>query len=95
MQSVCNINIIYIHPFSSPLSWTTQVSRYQKSKTNLDLLEQETVSGSGIRWAVCKSSPRPRQIIMPAPITQFFTGQMSFLPPNQQRQSTEGNININ
>ena len=25
--------------------------------------------------------------------TQFFTGQMPFLPPNQQRQSTEGNTN--
>jgi len=24
------------------------------------------------------------------PITLFFTGQMPFLPPNQQRQSTEG-----
>jgi len=23
-------------------------------------------------------------------ITLFFTGQMPFLPPNQQRQSTEG-----
>jgi len=27
---------------------------------------------------------------MPAPNTQFFTGRMPFLPPNQQRQSTEG-----
>jgi len=26
------------------------------------------------------------------PTTQFFTGQMPFLPPNQQRQSTEGKI---
>jgi len=24
--------------------------------------------------------------------TQFFTGQMPFLPPNQQRQSTEGKV---
>ena len=27
----------YIHPFNGPLSGTTQVSRYQKDKTNLDL----------------------------------------------------------
>jgi len=27
---------------------------------------------------------------MPAPTTQFFTGQMPFLPPNEQHQSTEG-----
>ena len=36
-------------------------------KTNLDLLEQEIVSGSGISWAVCKSAPCSRQITMPAP----------------------------
>jgi len=24
------------------------------------------------------------------PTAQFFTGRMPFLPPNQQRQSTEG-----
>jgi len=24
--------------------------------------------------------------------TQFFTGRMPFLPPNQQRQSTEGKV---
>ena len=36
-------------------SRTTQVSWYQKSKTrtNLDFMEQETVSGSGISWAIC------------------------------------------
>ena len=44
------------------LSRTTRVSRYQKGKTrkvkaNLDLLEQEIVSGSGICWAICKSAP--------------------------------------
>ena len=27
------------------------MGRYQKGKTNLDLLEQETVSGSGISWS--------------------------------------------
>jgi len=38
----------------------TQVSQYQKGKTNLGSLEQETVSGSGISWTICKSAPRPR-----------------------------------
>jgi len=28
----------------------------QESKTSLDLLEQEIVSGSGISWAICKSA---------------------------------------
>ena len=40
------------------MSGTTRVSRYQKGKTRkvkttLDLLEQETVSGSGICWGIC------------------------------------------
>ena len=30
------------------------------------LLKQETLSGSGISWAICKSAPRSRQITMPA-----------------------------
>jgi len=29
----------YTHPFNGPLSGTTQVSRYQKGKTNLDFTE--------------------------------------------------------
>ena len=36
------------------------------------LLEQETVSGSGISWAVCKSAPRSRQITTPAPHRSVF-----------------------
>ena len=54
------------------------------------LLEQETVSGSGISWAIGKSAPRSRQTTTPAPHRSVFTGRMPFLPPNQQRQSTEG-----
>jgi len=46
-----------LHPFNGPLSGTTRVSRYQKGKTSLDLLEQEIVSGSGIIWTICKSAP--------------------------------------
>jgi len=68
------------------------VSRHQKGKTNLDLLEQEiVVSGSGISYAICKSAACPRQMTTPAPHHSVFTGQMPLiLPPNQQRQSTEG-----
>jgi len=71
-------------------SRTTQVSWYQKGKANLDLLEQEIVTGSGISWAICKSAPHHRQITMPASHWLVFTGRMPFLPPNQQHQSTEG-----
>jgi len=53
---------------------TTRVSRYQKgkTKTNVDFLKQETVSGSGISWAICKSAPRPRQLTMQAPHHSIF-----------------------
>jgi len=48
------------------------------------------VSDSGISWAICKSAHCSRQTTTPAPTTLFFTGRMPFLPPNEQRQSTEG-----
>jgi len=64
------------------------VSRCQKGKTNLDFTEARD---SGISWAVRKSAPRSRQIATPA-TAQFFTGRTPFLRPNQECQSTEGNI---
>ena len=54
------------------------------------LLKQETVSGSGISWAICKSAPRSRQPCQHPNHSKFFTRRMPFLSPNQQRQSTEG-----
>ena len=54
------------------------------------LLEQETVSGSGISWAICKSAPRSRQITTSAPHCSVFYRPDALLLPNQQRQSTEG-----
>jgi len=72
------------------LSGTTRVSRHQKGKTDLDLLQQEIVSSTCISWAICKSASSPRHINTPASHHSIFTGQMPFLPPDQQRQSTEG-----
>ena len=64
------------------------------------LLEQETVSGSGISWAVCKSTPRSRQITMPAPHHWSFlqAGCPSCRPTNNVKalkdtQSTIATIN--
>jgi len=62
----------------------------KKQKTIWILLKQETVSDSDISWAIYKSAPRSRQITTPAPHHSVFTGRLPFLPPNQQRQSTEG-----
>ena len=36
------------------------------------LLKQETVSGSGISWYICKSAPHSRQITTPAPHRSVF-----------------------
>ena len=72
----------HTRPFNGPFSRTTWVSRYQKGKTSLDFTE---ASDSGM-YALCS-----RQTTTPASHhTQFFTGGMPFLPPNQQLQSTEG-----
>jgi len=45
---------------------------YQIGKINLDLLEQKTVSGSGISWAIYKSATYPRHITRPAPHHSVF-----------------------
>jgi len=71
------------------LSGTTHVSRHQKGKTSLDLLEKEIVSGNGISWVICKSHLDP-DVTTPASHHSVFTGRMPFLPPNHQRQITEG-----
>jgi len=44
----------------------------RKVKPILILLKQETMSGSGISWAICKSASRSRQITMPAPHHSVF-----------------------
>jgi len=62
----------HTHPFNSPFSGTTQVSRYQKGKQIWIILEQETVSGSGISWVICKSAPCSGQTTMPAPHHSAF-----------------------
>jgi len=83
----------HTHPFNGPLSGTTQVSRYQKGKTNLDFIGARDSEWQWHQLAICKSAPRSRQITTPAPhYSSFFTGRMPFLPPNQQCQSTEGTV---
>jgi len=74
------------------LSRTTTVSQYQKGKTNLDLNEARD---SEWQWhqlghmQVCTSLQTDNHTSI-TPLS-FFIGRMPFLPPNQQRQSTEGN----
>ena len=53
--------------FNGPFPGLPRWSGTRKVKPIWILLKQETVSGSGISWAVCKSAPRSRQITTPAP----------------------------
>ena len=76
--------------FNGSLSGTTRVSRYQKGKTNLDFIEARDSEWQWHQLGHMQIAPRSRQITMPAPHHSVFTGRMPFLPPNQQRQSTEG-----
>jgi len=69
------------------------VSRDHKGETNLDFTEARD---SEWQWhqlghmQVCTLLQTDNHASTPRPTTQFFTGRMPFLSPNQQRQSTEG-----
>ena len=89
-QSTEGLYLTHAHPFNSPFSRTTWVGRYQKGNTNLDFTEARDSEWQWHQLGICKSAPRSRQITMPAPHHSVFTGRMPFLPPNQQRQCTEG-----
>ena len=58
------------------------------------LLKQETVSGSGISWAVCKSATRSRQITMPAPHHSVFY-RPDALPVAQPTASKHWKCHVN
>jgi len=49
---------------------------FRPKTTSPPLLQQETASGSGISWAVCKSGPRSRHNHAHNPLPQFFTGRI-------------------
>jgi len=80
----------HTHPFYGPVDFDRDYPGEPVPKPIWILLKQETVNGSGISWAICKSAPRPRQVTTPAHHHSVFTGRMPFLPLNQQRQITEG-----
>ena len=83
---------LHAHLFNGPFSGTTRVSRYQKGETNL--MDFTEARDSEWQWhqpghmQVCTSLQTDNHASTP-PLS-FYTGRMPFLPPNQQRQSTEG-----
>ena len=70
--AIVHCSITHTRPFNSHLSRTTWVGRYQKGKPVWTLPKQETVSGSGTSWAICKSAPHSRQITTLAPHHSVF-----------------------
>jgi len=51
------------------------------------------MGGSGTSWTIMQiicTSLQTDNHAVPHHAVRFFTGRMPFLPPNQQRQSTEG-----
>ena len=70
------------------LSGTARLSQYLKDKPFWILMKWRWWGGNGVSWIVCKSFvPCCRWQHL---ISQFFTSQILFLPPNQQHQSPEG-----
>ena len=90
-EGITEVTHTHIHTSLTALSQgLPRWANTRKVKPIWILLKQETVSGSGISWAICMSASRSRLITTPAPHHSVFTGRMPFLPPSQQRESTEG-----
>ena len=62
----------YSHPFNGPFPGLPRWAGTRKVKPIWILLKQETVRGSGISWAICKSASCSRQITTPAPHHSLF-----------------------
>jgi len=63
----------HTHPFNGPFFPGLPMSAHtRKIQPIWILLKQETLSGSGISWAICKSAPRSRQITTPIPHHSVF-----------------------
>ena len=88
-KTYCNILLLKFYETNKILTHTRLMALFpglprwagtRKVKPIWILLKQETVSGSCISWAVCKSAPRSRQITMPAPHHSVFLQGMPFMP---------------
>jgi len=82
----------HTHPFNGPFSGTTQVSRYQEGKTNLDFTETRD---SEWQWhelghmQVCTLLQTDNHASIPPVHHSVFTGRMPFLLPNSVKALKE------
>ena len=84
----------HTHRFNGHFPGLPRWAGTRKVKPVWILLKQETVSGNGISWAICKSAPRSRQITMPVPRHSVFC-RPDALPATQQRASKHWRHNCN
>jgi len=77
----------HTHPFNGPFPGLPGWAGTRKVKTIWILVKQETVSGSGVSWAKCKSAARSRQITMSASHRSVFY-RPDALPAAQPTAST-------
>ena len=64
-RQFCRDANTHTHPFNGPYPGLPGWGGTRKVKPVWILLKQETVSGSGISWAICKSASCSRQITTP------------------------------
>jgi len=78
--------------FQDNLGNSAPEKQNHSGKTNLGLLEQEIVSGSGISWDICKYAPRLIHITLPAPHHSVFY-RPDALPATQSTASKHWRLN--
>jgi len=64
--TVLTPNQPHMHLFYVPLNFVRDYPGEPVPEPIWSLLKQETVTGKGISWAICKSAPHHRQISTPA-----------------------------
>jgi len=83
----------HTHPFNGPFPGLPRWAGTRKVKPIWIWLKQQTVSGSGISWAICKSAPCSRQTTTPAPHHSVFY-RPDALPVTQPTASKHWRQNI-
>jgi len=86
-----SLGVTHTHPFNGPFPGLPRWAGTRNVKPIWILLKQETVGGSGISWAICKSAPRSRQITTRTPHHSLFlqAGCPSCRPTNRVKALKE------
>ena len=83
-----------LHACNVPFPGTTQVSRYQKGKPNVDIIEARDSEWPWHQLGHMQVCTSPQTDNHASTYHSVFTGRMPFQLPNQQRQNTEGTLKM-